>query len=695
LLFEELSVVVSAPEKKARWSKKSALAAEPQWSGYQNAVFDWLENSNGNLRIGAVAGSGKSTLLSAIVTRLPVDSRASILAFNKHISEAMKLKVPSRVGVFTAHGYGYGMLARCFEGAPVVESDKYRRIAKRLVDGLDVSTFTQRQMLIGNQSESVARGIVIRGLVKDLCLLVSGVQSTLCQGDRLSLLEMIEFYGLAPVIDFGVVMGLVGSALDDGDRIAREQQVIDYSDMLWLVHRWDLQSAKKDYVLCDEVQDANNAQLSLYKRIGQDSRVILVGDEKQSIQGFAFAAPDMWGKIQEEFNTHALPLSVCYRCPSSHLDLARYFVPEIQARDNAIAGTIATIHPNAIKGMVQDGDLILCRFTAPLVEMCLRLILNGTSAKVRGKDIGAQITGLIDQVCPSSSDWACFAENLRIFVSAQTEKLRAAMKDEQADALKDKADCLMACYDAFGGECYGAAQFSKRISDLFSDGEAKVILSTIHRAKGDEADRVFILKSNALPYVPKSALDWQIQQEENLAYVAITRSKCDLFFAPIGKDDDETNGLVNQPYGGMDVAPVKHDEWASPVVKSKTVPVPQSQDFTDQRTEEKKQDEVNRIHERFKAFENGAIIRDPQTAVEATETLYQVPPVPQRALDVGVMVAMFHNPRCAGRIVAINGAMLSVVRGGEVVEIEAARCKALIPVGMEFVVYEDVVNEPD
>jgi hypothetical protein len=84
------------------------------------------------------------------------------------------------------------------------------------------------------------------------------------------------------------------------------------------------------------------------------------------------------------------------------------------------------------------------------------------------------------------------------------------------------------------------------------------------------------------------------------------------------------------------------------------------------------------ISERFAAMDNG-LSSEGYVPLEKTETLHQVPPVPQRALDVGVMVAMFHNPRCAGRIVAINGAMLLVVRGGEIVEIEAARCKALIP----------------
>jgi hypothetical protein len=87
---------------------------------------------------------------------------------------------------------------------------------------------------------------------------------------------------------------------------------------------------------------------------------------------------------------------------------------------------------------------------------------------------------------------------------------------------------------------------------------------------------------------------------------------------------------------------------------------------------------IDRIHERFAAMDN-ALSSEIYTPPERTEPLYQVPPIPQRALGVGVMVAMFHNPQLAGRITAINGDMLSVMRGGVVTEIEASRCKALIP----------------
>jgi superfamily I DNA/RNA helicase len=116
--------------------------------------------------------------------------------------------------------------------------------------------------------------------------------------------------------------------------------VIDFGDQLWLLHRWNLQPVEKDFVLLDEIQDANPAQLALYKKlVGTNGRAIAVGDSRQAIQGFAFAAPQMWQQVEVELDTETLPLSVCYRCPSSHLDLARSIVPQLRQEK---------MHPSAL-----------------------------------------------------------------------------------------------------------------------------------------------------------------------------------------------------------------------------------------------------------------------------------------------------------------------------------------------------------
>jgi superfamily I DNA/RNA helicase len=53
-------------------------------------------------------------------------------------------------------------------------------------------------------------------------------------------------------------------------------------------------------------------------------------------------------------------------------------------------------------------------------------------------------------------------------------------------------------------------------------------LCTIHRSKGREWQRVYLIGRNR--YMPSSyaRLDWELEQERNLMYVAVTRSKGEL-----------------------------------------------------------------------------------------------------------------------------------------------------------------------
>ena len=65
-----------------------------------------------------------------------------------------------------------------------------------------------------------------------------------------------------------------------------------------------------------------------------------------------------------------------------------------------------------------------------------------------------------------------------------------------------------------------------RIEAIFKDDQKDgICLSTIHKAKGLESDRVFIIRPDKmfLPHCMRVA--WMAEQEYNLAYVAYTRAK--------------------------------------------------------------------------------------------------------------------------------------------------------------------------
>ena len=67
---------------------------------------------------------------------------------------------------------------------------------------------------------------------------------------------------------------------------------------------------------------------------------------------------------------------------------------------------------------------------------------------------------------------------------------------------------------------------------MFTDEKVEnaVMLSTAHKSKGLEANRVLILLPNKLPLTWQNQLDWQLKQELNLKYVALTRARKELVF---------------------------------------------------------------------------------------------------------------------------------------------------------------------
>ena len=68
----------------------------------------------------------------------------------------------------------------------------------------------------------------------------------------------------------------------------------------------------------------------------------------------------------------------------------------------------------------------------------------------------------------------------------------------------------------------GIIEEIKRVFDGNEEGE--IMLSTVHKAKGLEADNVYILATNRMPH-PLGGLE-----ENHICYVAITRAKKNLFY---------------------------------------------------------------------------------------------------------------------------------------------------------------------
>lgn len=249
-----------------------------------------------------------------------------------------------------------------------------------------------------------------------------------------------------------------------------------------------------------------------------------------SIMAFAGANNDSLDKIIKATNATVLPLSICYRCPTSHIVLAQKIVPEIEAAPNAIEGIVDVVNEKELHFKIQEGDLIICRMTAPLVSMCIELIAKKIPARVKGRDISKQLTLIVDDVSKMPGfkydDFGIFLadyENIKVAKLRQRENPEALIEQ-----LEDRCAGVLACFESF--DCKDVQCLSREIEDLFSDARASVTLSTVHRCKGLENKRVFILKPEKLPLRWKGQKGHELVQEYNLKFVALSRAKEFLFF---------------------------------------------------------------------------------------------------------------------------------------------------------------------
>jgi hypothetical protein len=81
-------------------------------------------------------------------------------------------------------------------------------------------------------------------------------------------------------------------------------------------------------------------------------------------------------------NAKALRLSITYRCPKQHVELAQAIVPHIEARPSAPEGVVDYIDELQLVRMLRDGDMVICRTNAPLISCALLLARQGMKVKL-------------------------------------------------------------------------------------------------------------------------------------------------------------------------------------------------------------------------------------------------------------------------------------------------------------------------
>ncbi|WKU03726.1 UvrD-helicase domain-containing protein [Micromonospora sp. HUAS LYJ1] len=264
-----------------------------------------------------------------------------------------------------------------------------------------------------------------------------------------------------------------------------------------------------DYVLLDEAQDLSPVMASLF-HFQTHAQRIMVGDSAQAIYGFR-GAIDAMAKFEAD---QRLTLSQSFR-----------FGPEIAAEANKWLDLLDA--PLRLRGfpparstvepILGDPDAILCRSNAGAIAQVMHAAATGRRPALVGG--GDDIKRLAEAARELIDGSATSHPELVAFKTWDQVREHAAQDDASGNL-----QVLVKLIDD-----YGPTQIIQVVNSLVAEPSADVVISTAHKAKGREWDRVRIAGDFREPRIdPVTRRAKLVPDELMLAYVAVTRARVTL-----------------------------------------------------------------------------------------------------------------------------------------------------------------------
>lgn len=539
------------------------LVVEKTPTPEQQAIIDFVRGGQGNLVAEALAGTGKTQTL---IMSLPGIPQRSVLlcAFNKRIAAELEAKIPKMprthaVAVRTFHAQGLAILKAYFPRIRVDASAtealvnrvagqaisfKIRRAAIRLLR-------TMKETMIKPNAPTAAE--------------------TLALGYEYDLFSKgIEERQIDLAVEVARDAYLVSLDL-------KNIEVIDFCDMVWAPIALNLEpKSRYKAVIVDELQDISEPQFEMLMRLmAPDGRFIGIGDRWQQIYDWRGSMGEKaWAIAKDKLKAKFLPLTQTFRCSQAVVKEAQQLVGGLRALPDAAPGVVQKCAwkalPRAInpKPASSDADpsmsgldaqihtFVLSRTNADLLDCALYLWREKTPFQLNaGVEMLDPLFQLLDYTLDlrttdlflkSLSEW-------RKTELAKAEKLNAAA---WADRIEEQFLMLVR---ASG---HAAPTGIKRLlNQLVQPNNSGVLLSTVHKVKGLEADRVFLLRQTFGRHDERDCLNCggsgtddghracfrcdgsgkfskeASQEELNIEYVAITRARNKLIWVDIRRED--------------------------------------------------------------------------------------------------------------------------------------------------------------
>lgn len=459
--------------------------------------------------IQAKSGSGKTSTLYMLANG--TEDKILYLAFNKSMAEEARRKMPDNVECRTLHSICYQQLDQALrhkltrpEGAYVNVAGTGNEIAKKfkinnLIDK-NGKTLLTRAMI----------GLMVKQTVgkfefSDDAHLGRKHFPTVYLPD-LKRKNINENKLITEVVTYAKQLWR--------ERIDPKSETIMTHDTYVKLFELSGKDLGYDIIFGDEFQDVNPAFLSILRNAKAAKRIVVVGDEFQSIYQFRGSQ-----NMMKETSTYGveLPLTACFRFGPKVADIANMILEDKQPLAHPLVGKgFDTIVGSYVSDIVD--------YTKPytiIFRKNLTLLMEAMDRIADGEDIIINV---------DTKDFISMVDSVNALRRGDIEKVKHetvlpyATWEEFVDCAESDPDAKRLLNVVVSGK---ANTIAHTLRTHRNSPTAKVTLTTAHKSKGLEWDQVVV--ANDFPSNYNKEREWVglEEAERNLLYVAHTRCiKC-------------------------------------------------------------------------------------------------------------------------------------------------------------------------
>lgn len=345
----------------------------------------------------------------------------------------------------------------------------------------------------------------------------------------------------------------------------KQQDVYDYTDMLTMTKNKDLMLPELDYLFIDEAQDLSRISWYLVDQLaGKTGNVIISGDDKQTINLFVGADIQTFlnlpGKVECLEQSYRIPRRVYTQANNVMHKMHNYREEGANWKSRDEEGTVQTISALPFTKMSSEESWLLLARAGYQLDIFKEALLTHTNVEALPFSIcgEAPIDMDIFRTIALFKTFEESGQNLEDLVTLKEEDSKARRNEKIKYILMLKK--FISCGEdpmqqpweiskefrsslhkpwlqAMDKVPWYIRMYALKLLPLYLEKgdnmfkDAKIKLSTIHQAKGTEADNVVVLMN--LPrkvQLEIHAADEGDDTEIKVFYTAITRARKNLYY---------------------------------------------------------------------------------------------------------------------------------------------------------------------